>query len=511
MDTPYCFVRRRAEGFSFEGDASCALGHRVGEADGIWAEWAWNGAALTAANERYGLYPLYCYSAPDAVGLSPSISRLIAQGAGTALDYSALAVFLRLGFFIGEDTPFRRIRALPPAASLSWDGALRIVSGGHAAPRPAAMRRQQAIEAYIVLFRQSIARRAPREGEWIMPLSGGRDSRHILFELVHQGHRPAMCLTTEHFPPRGAEDVRIAGALARELGLPHVVLPQPACRYEAEQRKNLLTGFCSDEHAWYLAAMDYLKRQGRPVYDGIGGDVLSAGLFVSPRSLKLFASCDPHAIANGMLDADEEALASLLPAPLLRRMSRELAIEHLAAEVARHLERPNPIASFYFWNRTRREIALVPYGLLGGLPQVYAPYLDHDLFDLLAGLPLSMVADHALHSDAIAQAYPALAHLPYENKLAPAPSAAALDARFARRLARSLLAQPHSPLVRGGFLWPRLLGCLASERVAAGSAWYASLALYLHQLGAQTKTPPAKVAFRERPGAITSSRSGIPS
>ncbi|UGQ46933.1 asparagine synthase-related protein [Massilia endophytica] len=510
MDTPYCFARRRAAGFSFEGSTSCTLGQRVGDADGIWAWWSWDGAQLTAANERYGLYPLYCYSAPDAVGLSTSIPRLIALGADTALDYGALAVFLRLGFFIGDDTPFRHIRAVPPAASLGWDGTLRLHCSGRAAPRPAAMRRHAVVDAYIDLFRQSIARRAPQDKEWIMPLSGGRDSRHILFELLRQGHRPALCLTTEHFPPRGAEDVRVAGVLARELGLSHVVLPQPSCRFEAELRKNLLTGFCSDEHAWYLAAMDYLKRQGRPVYDGIGGDVLSAGLFVSPRSLALFGSCDPHAIANGLLDADEEALAGLLPAQLLRRMSRELAVEHLGAEVARHLDGPNPIASFYFWNRTRREIALVPYGLLGGLPQVHAPYLDHALFDLLASLPLAMVADHTLHSEAIARAYPEWAHLPYENKQALSPSAAALDARFARRLARSLLARP-SPLVRGGFLWPRLLGCLASERVASGSGWYASLALYLHQLGVQTQTPPAKVALRAEPGALTSSRSGIPS
>lgn len=485
MDTPYCFARRSAAGLSFEGSTGCTLGHRLGAADGIWAWWAWDGATLTAANERYGMYPLYCYSTPDAAGLSPSIPRLLARGADAALDHAALAVFLRLGFFIGEDTPFRHIRALPPAASLSWNGSLRLSSSGRAAPRTASMRRDAAIDAYIALFRQSIARRAPRDRQWIMPLSGGRDSRHILFELLQQGHRPAQCLTTQHFPPRSGEDVRIAGLVARELGLAHVVLPQPPCRFEAEQRKNVLTGFCSDEHTWYLAAMDYLARAQLPLYDGIGGDVLSAGLFVWPRSLALFGSCDAHAIADGLLAADEEALARLLPATLLRSISRELAIEHLAAEVARHLEAPNPIASFYFWNRTRREIALVPFGLLGGLPQVYAPYLDHDLFDLLAGLPAAMVADHALHGDAIARAYPQLAHLPYENKDACTPSAVALDVRFARRLARSLLAQRPSPLLRGSFLWPRLMGCLASERMAAGSAWYASLALYLHQLGAQ--------------------------
>lgn len=159
MDMPYCFARRSAAGLSFEGSANCALGQRTGAADGVWAWWNWDGAMLTAANERYGMYPLYCYSAPHAAGLSPSIPLLIAQGADAALDHAALAVFLRLGFFIGEDTPFRHIRALPPGASLCWDGALRLASAGRAAPRAASMRRDAAIDAYIAV---PPGHRAPR-------------------------------------------------------------------------------------------------------------------------------------------------------------------------------------------------------------------------------------------------------------------------------------------------------------------------------------------------------------
>jgi hypothetical protein len=47
-------------------------------------------------------------------------------------------------------------------------------------------------------------------------------------------------------------------------------------------RKNLITGFTAgvDEHSWILAIRDYLKPKPCAVYDGIGGDVLSAGVHI---------------------------------------------------------------------------------------------------------------------------------------------------------------------------------------------------------------------------------------
>ena len=56
------------------------------------------------------------------------------------------------------------------------------------------------------------------------------------------------------------------------------------------------------------------------------------------------------------------------------------------------MPRPDPIKSFNFWNRNRRELALWAYSVLRDVPHVYTPYLDHDLFDFLMGLS---VANHS--------------------------------------------------------------------------------------------------------------------
>ena len=48
------------------------------------------------------------------------------------LAMTPLAVFLRLGFFIGEDTPFAGVKQLAPGSVLRWDAerGVRVEDGG---------------------------------------------------------------------------------------------------------------------------------------------------------------------------------------------------------------------------------------------------------------------------------------------------------------------------------------------------------------------------------------------
>jgi hypothetical protein len=200
-------------------------------------------------------------------------------------------------------------------------------------------------------------------------------------------------------------------------------------------------------------------------------------------------------MANELLqNRNEETLRALLTPPIYARFSRELAVSHLKSEIEKHLRSSNPIGSFFFWNRTRREIALVPYGLLGSLPKVFSPYLDHDLFDFLVSLPMAMLADHTFHSDTILRAYPQYSHIPYESRAAPEQDQGELkehfllNAQFGRDFAKYVLFTKPSGLLRNGFLFPRSLAGLVNRKISASAAWYAPIALYLHQLDSLSKT-----------------------
>jgi asparagine synthase (glutamine-hydrolysing) len=420
------------DGLRSDGVPTHRLGHRVGSNDGIFAEWEWNGTRLAVCTDRYGFYPLYYYVTDNAIAVSSSIAQLLDLGAPRDIDDTSIAVFLALGFFLGEATAFRFIHTLPPGGRLEWSpAALRVSGSGVAIPQEQQLTRSSAIEGYIELFRQAIRRR-PAEGRDCVTLSGGHDSRHILLELCQADRPPALAVTSQLYPPAAPDDVELARHIAAATHVPHIVVPAPPQRWAAETQKNWVTSWCADEHAWLLNAAAVAAREATTLYDGIGGDVLSAGLFLDNIRLTLIRH-SAEAFAEHV--ASRNGARDFLTPDVRQRFSLENACRQIAAEAARHAQAPNPVGSFYFWNRTRREIALSPYALFADVPTVYSPYVDHPLFDHLASLPAELFLDHTFHDDTIRRAYPRYADIPFQNKNAPARR----DCAFGRRVAWELL------------------------------------------------------------------------
>jgi hypothetical protein len=484
-------------------------GHRImatgGAPDGIFAEWGWDGRRLTVRSDRYGASPLFYAHDGDRLSVSPSLVKLVDAGARTEFDEAALAVFLRLGFFIGDDTPFQSIRTVPPDGALSWEAGAVTVSGGYRIVTPQRLSRGAAIDGFIDLFRQAMRRRPPVEGDVVVPLSGGRDSRHILFELCESGHPPGYTVTIPRYPPRASEDERLAPIIARELGVPHVLLDQSESRFLPELRKNWETHLCADEHAWYVRMVDELTGKARTLYDGLGGALSVPNRFLSRDALALFEAGRMRELAARLLQSlsrsDEQFLMRVLREPYREALSFDRAVGHFAAELERHRAAPDPIKSFNFWNRIRRELALVPYGMMRAVPTVYSPYLDHDLYDFLSSLapeimsPTLSASDKSFHSEAVLRGYPRYAHIPFEDKAAPKRDARAVDAQFGADAARYLLPRMGfgARLLNARYVMPRLLYGLARRRYRESTNWLPALSLYLCQLDALAGRDDARV------------------
>jgi hypothetical protein len=101
-------------------------------------------------------------------------------------------------------------------------------------------------------------------------------------------------------------------------------------------------------------------------------------------------------------------------------LSPEIAHRRVREELELHAGHHNPARSFYFWNRTRKQLALSPFCLFRAV-RVAAPYLMPELWSFLDGLPFEIVADRTFHDETIAYAYPAFAHIPYEDIEATRP------------------------------------------------------------------------------------------
>ncbi len=501
LHEPWFTVRRRHGAIETTGTPHFFRGHTIdadgSEPDGIFARWHWDGARLRVRTDRYGAAPLFYCEHDEGLSVSPSLVALIDEGAPTAIDDSGLALFLRLGFFVGDDTPFRHIRTVPPNGDIVWEAGRVTVTGGCRLLPAQSITRDAALDGFVDGFRRAIARRPPAQRPVVVPLSGGRDSRHILLELCESRHRPDVAVTTSRYPPRSSEDERIAPLLAAAAGVPHRLLPQRDSQVAPEMRKNWETHLCADEHAWFVAMVDQIADVAGTVYDGLGGGLSVPNRFLSAAALEDIAAGRCAALARRLLAAlsriDETFLTHVVRPECRRALSLDAAVDRFARELARHSAAADPIKSFNFWNRIRRELALVPYAMLRGVPTVFTPYLDHELFDFLSSLPPQVMSptlspsDKSFHSDAILRGYPRFAHIPFEDKQAAGRDARAHRARFTREAAMYLLprltAGPGGVLNRA-YVAPRLLYGLARRRYRETASWLAPVALYLFQLDA---------------------------
>ena len=487
MDNPYLHLRKVGSNVESNGLASCFLGHKIHrprghKPDGVFAEWHWDGTRLHVHNDRYGFYPLYYFTKEDEIAISTSISRLVDLGAPTAFDEAGLAVFLRLGFFIGEDTPFRAIRVVPPNTTFEWKNGELHVSGKYTLGKPQRLSRSDAIDSYYSLFREAMRRRLPPHDDFVVPLSSGRDSRQMLLELCKLGRQPKFCVTVRPYPPRADQDVVIASRLAETLGIKHVVLDQPSSRLKSELKKNVQTSFCADEHTWYLPVAEYLESRTDTIYDGIAGGSLLGRVFLTPLRLKLFETGRFSDLAEEFIAEREVFIARILTTKYYRTFSHDLAVSHLVEEIGKHVEAPNPPGSFFFWNRLRREIALCTCCLIRDIENIFCPYIDYELYDFVTSLPANALMDKQFHDDVIRKVYPRYADIPYGNEYAPQVGDLRYFRQFALELSRYAFLNRSSRIVRSGYLMPRLLRVLVDRKYSESIEWLGPIALYLLQL-----------------------------
>lgn len=401
----------------FEGNDTDSHSYRDNPTRGVFVFWDWSENRLVVRNDRYGFYPLFYFVRRDEIAVSTSIFKLLALGASPEFDAGGVAVFLRTGSFIGASTPFREIRAFPPNAFAEWKDGVWSLSGGPRLPRLQELTFDQAVDGYISLFRAAIGMRV-RPGERVgLPLSGGRDSRHILLELCRSGHRPNFCMTVEQYPPKSNEDVGVARVLAAAVNIKHFVVPQPPARLQQEMRKNVVTEFLAEHPVWALAIETFLRNKADVAYHGIAGDGLSGGNFLTPELLKYYELGLTEDCARYHLDLfnNEGILESWLEPKALQRFNRQIALERVYEHVKLTEGTPSPSALYYFWSRTRRNMSLMPFRILNRSVEIRAPFLDYKLYDFLASLPASLQLGNSFHTETIRRAYPEYKHIAYAS------------------------------------------------------------------------------------------------
>jgi asparagine synthase (glutamine-hydrolysing) len=393
---------------------------------------------------------------------SETITQLIRKITAVDLDYDALNVFLRIGTFIGTDTPYRHIKADAP--DYAWVASTPAVEGT----------RTQIIDGYVDLFRQAIKRCGTEEQTFSVGLSGGRDSRHLLLELCRSGRVPAYCWTIDL--PWNRSEVPVAKEICERLHIPHEVFTLSGKFAAFESQKNRLTSFSSLQHAWMMEAIAGGMVTTPVIFDGLGGDVLSAGEFLTARRLKLLNESRIDELVEDIVGSGEKVMVVRQPS----LFPRWRALDKVSEEFRKHLRAPDPISSFYFWNRTRRDTGCSALALLRSSSEVHTPYLDPDLSRYLAGIPPSMTVDHQLHTDTIRKAFPQHANIAYASKKNPA-GATAYHRKVSVDALRYLL-RNGCPTVWRAKVCFQLLRALALPKYSGEGLHVGGAAIYLTEL-----------------------------
>jgi len=424
---PYLRVQLGSGSPEVMGLASTSLGQEnlpepLSSIHDVVCKWDWDGTQVVVRNCRLGFLPVYYFASKDVFAVSTSIEKLLQCGASSELDDVAMATLLRLGFVVGDDTVFKSIRMVPPDGEVRWCGGDLQVRAGYVFPRRQELSHSAAIEGYGELFRQAMRRRVAKEVTFGLPLSGGRDSRHILLELIELGVRPEKCFTNHDFPPYRTEDIRVGRLLAQRFELPHQVLGQPGSRLVAELRKNRANAYCATENIWAVNLYRTIANYTPIVYEGTAGDVISGGSYLRQDHSRLYEEgrleeLSRHLVSEWFWRGSEETLARVLTSDAIRRFSRSLAVERITKELERHTSAANPLTSFYFWNRTRRVAAPQPFSIAreAGVTAI-TPYLDHDVIDFLAALPPDHFFDKTFHTKTIERMHPNFGDIPYASK-----------------------------------------------------------------------------------------------
>ncbi|UOA26815.1 hypothetical protein [Pseudosulfitobacter sp. DSM 107133] len=425
---PLLWLTRQGAGVAQTGQASWRSGPALPDTVGrLHAAWDWDGSTLNANVDRHGFHSLFVYQKGDELGISPSLLALVAAGADTTPDTRALAVFHRIGVFINDDTPLKHIRTLPPNGRLTWQGGAAQISGDVVMPKAQTITRADAVDGMTHYFRQSMQRvLSAWDGPLFLPLSGGRDSRHILLEMLHQGRQPQACVTFHHNGAAMNGEALAARAIATRAGVAHDVLGHARPRLADALRAVLMTSLCSDEHAQMMPLHDYMMAAGGASFDGVAGDILTNPDDDAEAFFRLAEKDDFTGIARGLTSGHARVISEGVwgqgAGPILSPGQDDEVHEYIASAVRKYANAPDPYQMFWMYHRTRREINFVPQAILSPASPVFCPYLDRDFADFCLSLPYSVTRDQLLHDDVIATAYPDFADIPFAAGF-PAPAA----------------------------------------------------------------------------------------
>jgi hypothetical protein len=430
MGSDWKYFKAQIDGNTIKtaGQAFCLLGHSYHldgypKPGGTWSKWEFKDNTLTIENDCLGFYPIYYCLDETKIIVSNSILKIIAEAGDVELDENALSMFARKNYFLNNCTAYKNIKTLAPNTTIKWSaGSFTVNQSFLPASKPANLSHEQIVDGYVELTRQAMSRNLPSDEKFLMPLSGGRDSRIILLELLNRGFRPEICVTCGE-----SRDVKLATQVCQRLGLENKIL-EPRQRWIGDAvRKNIRISFATIQHDWLMGIGDFVRNSGLLSYDGNGVGMFSRNAYTDNgmRQFEMLRGGKYDEFEDEIFPSDNaaEKYINMLPEQFgfIKGGLDGLKKEHFE-NISLYNIYSNHLSAFSFYSNTRTAISTCPFGIMYPA-KIYCPLLDYDLFSFVASLTPEQMTAKEPQADAVRKAYTDLADVPFYNELKfePAP------------------------------------------------------------------------------------------
>jgi asparagine synthase (glutamine-hydrolysing) len=382
------------------------------------------GEPLAVAGDWLGFHQLFWWQGDGVAAVSTS-ARALAALTGEGLDARGVGVLGLVGWQVGDTTPFRSVRALPPgtvATLRAGEVTLERYASDAAAPAPA---RPPALDDAVAEMADIL--RAWQTGymedhpETVIQLTGGHDSR-ILLAAVPDKLKEGMRALTLGEP--SAPDVVIAARLAARYGMKHEVYrtdlqtdptPERAWELTLQAARDLECQASPLALAPLLVAEGELEQGHR--LGGLGGEVARGFYYAGQTGAASTSSELVHRLARWRLFSNEAVEADAVDPEFLQGARADtLALLEGYFPAGDWLRATD---DFYLWHRMHRWAG--SHGTVAAVRRHYVnPMFDQRFVQLALAVAPDDKRDSLLLGRLMTRLDPGLAAIPLDSGLTPA-------------------------------------------------------------------------------------------
>jgi hypothetical protein len=357
---------------------------------GNWSSAMWDSShrELILTADRLASRPLYWWrNGPHAV--FGSTFGVMAAANNLQIDYEGLLELMRLGYCLSDRTPHAGVKRLLAGEVVSirdtttvrrkyWDWSEWPETACTDLPERVLRGLQRAVERRLGSSRTATTF-----------LSGGMDSRVVNQLLVMQGVR----VRSFNFSRPRSRDAGLGRAAASSLGTEHHETPR---RITSNVRWSALLATASRELSDAIGE----QRDKRPGWAGDGGSVCAGWAYVESAIVDALRNGDDRTAISLHLARHGRNIAGSGVQPRFSKWAEGRVERAISDELRRFSEARDPARRFFLFmveNDQRRHLDAHFEDILEHRQEVWTPFLDGDVLEILLSVPTDKGARHELY------------------------------------------------------------------------------------------------------------------